>query len=137
MGGACSGTVASIADEAMVDEADVWAMIRERAVIHDTSGSYARRVLDASRRRQMMAVALDVYNALGEGGALAEAVAVLDSVGGDVRDGISSATGSGTGSDHVSHRPEPVRRDSNSAVSMRYLRRSEARKAGAFLPLVL
>ncbi len=77
--------VARIADTAKVDEVAVWAMVRKRPVMDDTSGCYAQRVRDASRRRQVMIVAADVYNALGQGGTLADAVAALESLLGAVR----------------------------------------------------
>ncbi len=76
--------VARVADKAMVDKAEVWAMVRGRGVMVDTSGSYARRVRDASRRRRVMAVAAEVYNSLGDGGTLVEAVRTLGLVLRDV-----------------------------------------------------
>ena len=63
---------------AELPEDDVWLIVRTRSCMHDSAGTFARRVLDASRRRQVMNECADVYNVLGEGGSLAQAVVVLE-----------------------------------------------------------
>lgn len=57
--------------------AEVGALVDGRNVMWDLSGSFARRVLDAARRRRIMHVCEAAYRRLGEGGTADEALDVL------------------------------------------------------------
>lgn len=57
--------------------AEVSALVAGRAVMWDLSGSFARRVLDAARRRRVMHVCEAAYRRLAEGGTPEEALSML------------------------------------------------------------
>lgn len=66
------------AARAGVPEADVRSLVRARPVMHDSAGSFARRVRDAARRRAVMFAATDVLERLGRGEPLAEVLPILE-----------------------------------------------------------
>lgn len=68
---------AAVASATGVSVSEITAMLNDRAVMWDKSGSFARRVLDASRRRRAMTAAARIYNGLGSGARLDEIAADL------------------------------------------------------------
>ena len=62
--------ISCIARRANVDLGWLERIASERPVMYDTAGSYACRVVDASRRRQVMHAAAEVFNKLGAGASL-------------------------------------------------------------------
>jgi replicative DNA helicase len=53
-------------------ESDICRLVDGRPVQWDTAGGFARRVIDAARRRALMGLASDIYNSLGAGARLDE-----------------------------------------------------------------
>lgn len=70
--------IQAIATVAGVDVAEVERLVAERPCMWDLNGGFAQRVVDESRRRQVMALAAKIYNAIEEG-------AMLDEIGDDLR----------------------------------------------------
>jgi replicative DNA helicase len=73
--------IALVANAACVDECEVRRLVDDRPVRRDKSGGFARRVLQRSQERHLMAVSRDVYNSLGSGdqfGALAALRVLLE-----------------------------------------------------------
>lgn len=58
----------ALASESSMDE--LTQLIEDRPVEWDTNGGFARRVIDAARRRALMEVCAHTYNALGTGSRL-------------------------------------------------------------------
>lgn len=73
--------VADVSRVAEVDQAEVERLVDARPVAWDRNGSFAARVLDASRRRQIMATAAEVYNAVAAGARLEEIAPLLRTLG--------------------------------------------------------
>lgn len=69
--------IAVCAARAELDEAVVTALVRSRSVMFDTTGSYARRVVEAARRRRLMSICEVAYRRIGEGGTVEDALSVL------------------------------------------------------------
>lgn len=72
--------IAACATRAGLKVAEVAALVAGRSVMWDLSGSYARRVADAARRRRVMHVCEAAYRRIGDGGTVEEALAVLQGV---------------------------------------------------------
>lgn len=60
-----------------VDEAEVRALVFDGSRFHDVHGEFAHRVAEVARRRRAMAAAAEVFNALGDGAAVEDALAHL------------------------------------------------------------
>lgn len=60
-----------------VAESVVAAMVRSRPVMFDTAGSYARRVVEAARRRRVMSVCEQAYRSIAGGAPVEEALELL------------------------------------------------------------
>lgn len=69
--------IAASAGRAGVPEAQVAALVASRCVMWDTSGSFARRVIEAARRRRLMCICEATYRRIAEGGTAEEALSVL------------------------------------------------------------
>ena len=72
-----SDRIAACATRAGLKVAEVAALVAGRSVMFDLSGSYARRVLDAARRRRVMHVCEVAYRRIAEGDAVDEVLGVL------------------------------------------------------------
>ena len=70
-----------VADLAVVDLADVLRLVQSRPVYADVAGTYAARVLAASRKREAMRSLAEAYNALGEGRPLETVLPALTQLG--------------------------------------------------------
>lgn len=68
---------ASMSGEPLVD---LERLVDERAVMFDTSGGFANRVLDAARRRHAMEILADAFNAVGEGAELGDVAQLVGAV---------------------------------------------------------
>lgn len=71
------GRVTAVATRCGRSPRGVWRTVDDRPVMFDETGSYAARVVDAARRRTAMGAALAAFNALGEGGTLADVAPLL------------------------------------------------------------
>ena len=69
--------IAACASRAEVPAEQVAALVAGRAVMWDSSGSFARRVLDAARRRRTMHICEVAYRRIAEGGSVEDALTVL------------------------------------------------------------
>lgn len=69
--------IAACAIRAGLKVDEVAALVAGRGVMWDLSGSYARRVLDAARRRRLMHICEAAYRRIGEGGTPEEALSML------------------------------------------------------------
>ena len=79
---ACEDRVSRAAELAGVEEAVVEALVAHRSLMHDDHGRFARRVRETARRRELMRVCGQAYNALGSG-------ATFDEVSTDVREAVT------------------------------------------------
>lgn len=70
--GSLTDRLRRIADTADVALPELLAIVHDRPVQWDTSDSYAQRVADAARRRQVMTVCARVYNELAGGSRIDE-----------------------------------------------------------------
>lgn len=69
--------IAACAAQADVPVAQVAALVAARPIMWDATGSYARRVLEAARRRRVMHIAETAYRRIAEGGTVEEALSLL------------------------------------------------------------
>lgn len=64
--------ISAVAAATAIPLADIERMVDDRPVMWDTSGAFARRVVDAARRRAVMTYAASLYNKIGSGARLDE-----------------------------------------------------------------